>query len=194
MSLKNTKKTTDQFCDGMDAQDKGRCGCILTDRWKSSAKHIRHIIRRCMKLPLHEEGIQSLLGKIGLAARKDRSTGRWELAGPVYAGYLETREAKQDTAALMRLCQALWPYTKHGLRLDAETCALFTTKYVLYYAVFRTIVSEVRQFVETYPLPETAGDEAEAPPVGAVRPHVIVFRLISHVSTQMLLGGMKELM
>ena len=184
----------------MDAQDKGRCGCILTARWKSSAKHVRHIIRRCMKLPLHEEGIQRLLGKIGLAARKDRSTGRWELAGPVYACYLETRNAwktKQDTAALMRLCQALWPYTKHGLRMDAETCSLFTTKYVLYYAVFRTIVSEVRQFVETYPLPETAetaGDEAEAPPVGAVRPHIIVFRLISHVSTQMLLGGMKELM
>ncbi len=97
----------------------------------------------------------------------------------------------------MRLCQALWPYTKHGLRLDAETCALFTTKYVLYYAVFRTIVSEVRQFVKTYPLPETAetaGAAEEAPPVGAVRPHIIVFRLISHVSTQMLLGGMKELM
>ena len=88
-----TKKTTDQFCDGMDAQDKGRCGCILTARWKSSAKHVRHIIRRCMKLPLHEEGIQRLLCKIGLAARKDRSTGRWELAGPVYACYVETWKA-----------------------------------------------------------------------------------------------------
>ena len=45
----------------------------LAARWKSSAKHIRHIIRRCMKLPLHEERIQSLLGKIGLAARKDKN-------------------------------------------------------------------------------------------------------------------------
>jgi hypothetical protein len=192
-------KRPDQFCDGMDAQDKGRCGCILTAQWKSSAKHVRHIIRRCMKLPLHEEGIQRLLGKIGLAARKDRDTGWWGLAGPVYACYLETRKAKHDTGSLMRLCQALWPYTKHGLRLDAETCALFTTKYVLYYAVFRTIVSEVRQFVETYPLldaPATAGAAGaaeEAPPVGAVRPHVIVIRF-THMSTQMLLGGMKELM
>jgi hypothetical protein len=70
---------------------------------------------------------------------------------------------------------------------------------VLYYAVFRTIVSEVRQFVETYPLPETAvaaeaaGAAEEAPPVGVVRPHVIVIRF-THMSTQMLLGGMKELM
>jgi hypothetical protein len=196
VSFEDTPKQPDQFCDGMDAQDKGRCGCILTAQWKSSAKHVRHIIRRCMKLPLHEEGIQRLLGKIGLAARKDRDTGRWELAGPVYACYLETRKAKHDTGSLMRLCQALWPYTKHGLRLDAETCALFTTKYVLYYAVFRTIVSEVRQFVETYPLPEAAGAAGaaeEAPPVGTVRPHVIVIRF-THMSTQMLLGGMKELM
>jgi hypothetical protein len=65
---------------------------------------------------------------------------------------------------------------------------------VLYYAVFRTIVSEVRQFVETYPLSETEGGEAEASQVAAVRPHIIVFRLIPHVSTRMLLGGMKELM
>ena len=64
---------------------------------------------------------------------------------------------------------------------------------MLYYAVFRTIVSEVRQFVQTYPLPEREGDEPEGPQVD-VRPHVIVFRLIPHVSTQMLLGGMKELM
>jgi hypothetical protein len=191
-----TPKKPDEFCDGMDAQDKGRCGCILTARWKSSAKHVRHIIRRCMKLPLHEQGIQRLLGKIGLAARHDMCTGKWELAGPVYACYLETRKAKHDTGSLMRLCQALWPYTKHGLRLDAETCALFTTKYVLYYAVFRTIVSEARQFVETYPLPETAGTAGaaeEAPPVAVVRPHVIVIRF-THMSTQMLLGGMKELM
>jgi hypothetical protein len=197
VSFKDTKKRTDQFCDGMDAQDKDRCGCILTARWKNSAKHIRHIIRRCMKLPLQEEGIQRLLGKIGLAVREDGCSGRWELAGPLYACYLETRKAKNDTGSLMRLCKMLWPYTKDGLRLDAETCTLFTTKYVMYYAVFRTIVSEVRQFVETYPLPETAetaGDEAEAPQVGAVRPHIIVFRLISNVSTQMLLGGMKELM
>jgi hypothetical protein len=178
----------------MAAQDKGRCGCILTDRWKSSAKHIRTIIRRCAKLPLCEEGIQRLLGKIGLGAERDRCTGRWALKGPVYACYLETRKRKNDTGALMRLCQTLWSYTKDGLRLDAETCALFTTKYVLYYAVFRTIVSEARQFVDTYPLAGAAGDLEEAPPVGAVRPHIIVFRLIPHVSTRMLLGGMKELM
>jgi hypothetical protein len=48
--------------------------------------------------------------------------------------------------------------------------------------------------VETYPLPETVGGEPEAPQVGDVQPHIIVFRLIPHVSTQMLLGGMKELM
>jgi hypothetical protein len=34
----------------------------------------------------------------------------------------------------------------------------------------------------------------EEAPVGAVRPHIIVFRLIPHVSTRMLLGGVKELM
>ncbi len=51
--------------------------------------------------------------------------------------------------------------------------------------------------VVTYPLAgktETAGTGVEEAPVGAVRPHIIVFRLIPHVSTQMLLGGMKELM
>ena len=116
---------------------------------------------------------------------------------PVYACYLETWKTwktKHDTDALMRLCKTLWSYTKDGLRLDSETCILFTTTYVLYYAVFRTIVSEVRQFVETYPLSETEGGEAEASQVAAVRPHIIVFRLMPHVSTQMLLGGMKELM
>jgi hypothetical protein len=169
VSFEDTKKNTDQLCDGMDAQDKGRCGCILTDRLKSSAKHVRTIIRRCAKLPLCEEGIQRLLGKIGLGAERDRCTGRWALAGPVYACYLETRRRKNDTGALMRLCRALWSYTKDGLRVDSETCALFTSKYVLHYAAFRTIVSEVRQFVDTYPLdtrplPETgegvgAGDE-----------------------------------
>jgi hypothetical protein len=194
---KNDRDHFDHFCDGMAAEDKGRCGCILTDRLKSSAKHVRTIIRRCAKLPLCEEGIQRLLGKIGLGAERDRCTGRWALAGPVYACYLETRRRKNDTGALMRLCRALWSYTKDGLRLDAETCALFTTRYVLYYAVFRTIVSEARQFVDTYPLAgktETAGAGVDEAPAGAVRPHIIVFRLIPHVSTRMLLGGMKELM
>jgi hypothetical protein len=174
----------------MAAQDKGRCGCIMTDRLKSSAKHIRNIIRRCVKLPLHDEGIRRLLGKIGLTTELDRCTGRWALAGSVYVCYLETRKAKNDTETLMRLCRTLWSYTKDGLRLDAETCALFTTKYVLYYAVFPTIVSEVRQFVDTYPLAGSGvvGAAEEAPPVGAVRPHIIVFRLIPHVSTRMLLG------
>jgi hypothetical protein len=171
---KNARKeddyNNDQFCNGMAAQDRGRCGYMLTDRWKSSAKHIRNIIRWCVKLPLYEEGIQRLLGRIGLGVVGDRCTGRRTLAGPVYACYLETRKAKNDTEALKRLCQTLWSYTKDGLWLDAETCALFTTKYVLYYTVFRTIVSEVRQFVDTYPLTEAAGAGAagveEAPPVG----------------------------
>ena len=87
-------------------------------------------------------------------------------------------------------------YTKDGMRMDSETCVLMTTKYVMHYATFRTIVSEVRQFVDTYPLPETGesvgvGDEPHA---ADVRPHIIVFRLIPHMSMQMLLGGMKELM
>jgi hypothetical protein len=112
----------------------------------------------------------------------------------VYACYQETRKAKNDTEALIYLCQTLWSYTKDGLRRDRETCALFTTKYVMYYAVFRTILSEVRQFVDMYPLPEMAGDSAEASHVAAVRPHINVFRLIPHVSTQMLHGGMQELM
>jgi hypothetical protein len=141
---------------------------FMTGRLKSSAKHVRNIIRRYVKLPLCEEGIRRLLCKIGLGAERDRCTGRWALAGPVYACYLETRRAKNDTGALERLCQTLWSFTKDGLRMDAETCALFTTKYVLYYAVFRTIVSEARQFVDTYPLAgktETAGAGVEeAPP------------------------------
>ena len=194
---KKVRKDDDQFCDGMDAQDKGRCGCILTDRLKSSAKHIRNIIRRCRFLPLQDAGIQSLLRKIGLAPELDSRTGRWELAGPVYECYLQTQPPKQTYIRdLMRLCKALWSYTKDGLQLDRETCTSFTTKYVLHYAIFRTIVSEVRQFVQTYPLPETAGDEpqeAQEPEVAVVRPHVIVIRF-THMNVQMLLGGMKELM
>ena len=193
----NKNKNRDHFCDGMDAQDKGRCGCILTDRLKSSAKHIRNIIRRCRFLPLQDAGIQSLLRKIGLAPEFDSCTGRWELAGPVYECYLQTQPPKQTYIRdLMRLCKALWSYTKDGLQLDRETCTSFTTKYVLHYAIFRTIVSEVRQFVQTYPLPETAGDEpqeAQEPEVAVVRPHVIVIRF-THMNVQMLLGGMKELM
>lgn len=191
----------DHFCDGMQPEDKGRCGCILSDRLKSSAKHIRNIIRRCRFLPLQDAGIQSLLRKIGLAPELDRRTGRWELAGPVYECYVQTTDRLKPTHIrdLMRLCKALWSYTKDGLQLDRETCTSFTTKYVLHYAIFRTIVSELRQFVETYPLPETAGDEsyepqeAQEPEVAVVRPHVIVIRF-THMSTQMLLGGMKELM
>ena len=81
------------------------------------------------------------------------------------------------------------------MRVDSETCALFTSKYVLHYAAFRSIVSEVRQFVDTYPLPRGEGVGAgDEPHADAVRPHIIVFRLIPHMSVQMLLGGMKELM
>lgn len=186
-----------RFCEGMDAQDQGRCGCILTDKLKTSAKHVRNIIKRCKNLPLCDAEIQGLLGIVGLAAERDCRTGEWALAGPLYVCYLQTRLKKRTYIDdLMRLCRTLWSYTKDGLRVDRETCALFTSKYVLHYAAFRTIVSEVRQFVDTYPLPETgegvgAGDEPRA---AAVRPHIIVFRLIPHTSVHMLLGGMRELM
>ena len=64
------------------------------------------------------------------------------------------------------------------------------------YATFRTIVSEVRQFVDTYPLTQRGesvgvGDE---PHVAVVQPHIIVFWMIPHMSMEILLGGMKELM
>ena len=202
VSFENTKNRTAQFCEGMDAQDQGRCGCILTGKLKTSAKHVRNIIKRCQTLPLHDADIQGLLVIVGLAAERDCRTGEWALAGPLYVCYVQTRLKKRTYIDdLMRLCRTLWSYTKDGLRVDRETCALFTSKYVLHYAAFRTIVSEVRQFVDTYPLdthplPETgegvgAGDEPRA---AAVRPHIIVFRLIPHTSVHMLLGGMRELM
>ena len=175
------------------AQDQAR-------KLKTSAKHIRNIVKRCRSLPLCDARIHGLLGALGLAAQQDCRTGEWELAGPLYACYQQTRLKKTTYIAdLTRLCETLWAYTKHGLRVDRETCALFTSKYVLHYAAFRTIVSEVTQFLHTYPLPQTGGDETEDPPEtephpAAVRPHIIVVRLIPHTDIQMLLGGMRELM
>ena len=193
---KDDRREDGQFCEGMEGRDKGRCGCILTDKLKTSAKHVRNIIKRCQNLPLCDEEIQGLLGIVGLAAEPDCRTGEWELAGPLYVCYLQTRLKKRTYIDdLMRLCKTLWSYTKDGLRVDSETCALFTSKYVLHYAAFRSIVSEVRQFVDTYPLPRGEGVGAgDEPHADAVRPHIIVFRLIPHTSVQMLLGGMKELM
>ena len=193
---KEDRKGDGQFCEGMEGRDQDRCGCILTDKLKTSAKHIRNIIKRCRRLPLCDAGIQGLLGTLGLTAERDQRTGEWELAGPLYVCYQQTR-LKEGTYIddLMRLCKTLWSYTKDGMRVDRETCALFTSKYVMHYAAFRSIVSEVRQFVDTYPLPRGEGVGAgDEPHADAVRPHIIVFRLIPHMSVQMLLGGMKELM
>ena len=127
---------------------------------KSSFKHIRNIIRRCKKLPLHDPGIQSFIGTIGLAAQFDRCTHTWQLSGPLYTSYLKAQQSK-DTCKTIK---TLWSYTKHGLPLN-PACTLFTSKYILYYAAFRTIESELQQFIETYPLPHNICDD----------PRVLVF-------------------
>ena len=132
---------------------------------KSSFKHVRNIIRRCKKLPLHDVGIQSFIGTIGLGAEFDRSTHTWHLTGPLYTSFLKAQQQK-DThySHLVDSCKTLWSYTSHGLPLN-PACTLFTTKYILYYAAFRTIESELQQFIETYPLPHNIRDET----------HVLVF-------------------
>lgn len=132
---------------------------------KSSFKHIRNIIRRCKKMPLHDGGIQSFIGTIGLAAQFDPCTNTWQLSGPLYTSYLKAQQPK-DThfSHLVALIKTLWSYTNHGLPLN-PACTLFTSKYILYYAAFRTIESELQQFIETYPLPHNIRDE----------PRVLVF-------------------
>ena len=134
-------------------------------RLKSSFKHIRNIIRRCKKLPLHDPEIQSFIRTIGLGTQFDQSTHTWQFTGPLYTSYLKAQQPNDaHSSHLIDVCKTLWSYTSHGLPLR-PACTLFISKYVRYFAAYRTIESELQQFIETYPLPRNIQDE----------PRVLVF-------------------
>ncbi len=146
---------------------------------KSSFKHVRNIIRRCKLLPLHDAGIQSFIGTIGLIPLFDPCTHTWELAGPLYTAFLKAqRPIDTHYSHLIDSCKTLWSYTSHGLPLH-PACTLFTSKYVRYFAAYNTIESELQQFIETYPLPHNIRDE----------PRVLVFVI---PKTTALLGQLQQ--
>jgi hypothetical protein len=132
---------------------------------KSSFKHVRNIIGRCKKLPLHDAWIQSFIRTIGLGALFDPSKHTWELAGPLYTAFLKAQQPIDNHYShLIESCKTLWSYTCHGMPLH-PACNHFTSKYRRYFAVYDTIESELQQFIQTYPLPHNIRDE----------PHVLVF-------------------
>ena len=146
------------FCDGMKEQDKEKCGCILTAPLKSSTAHIHNIIDRCRKLPLQDTEIQCFIGQIGLKASDQRCIDSdkrcfriWQLEGPLYEAYLRTTNPKHTTEDLIHLCKTLWTYTSRGI--PSYPANVLSPSYIQYYATFRTILSELKQFHDTYPLP-----------------------------------------
>jgi len=139
------------FCDGMKKQDKEKCGCILTTPLKSSTAHINNIIDRCKKLPLQDTEIQGFIGQIGLQSCYNRCVAQWQLEGPLYEAYLRTTKPKHTTEDLIHLCKTLWTYTSRGI--PAYPANALSPSYIQYYATFRTILSELKQFHDTYPLP-----------------------------------------
>ncbi len=139
------------FCDGMKKQDKEKCGCILTAPLKSSTAHIHNIIDHCKKLPLQDTEIQSFICQIGLKASDKICIGTWQLEGPLYEAYLHTTKPKHTTEDLIQLCKTLWTYTSRGI--PSYPANTLSALYIQYYATFRTIISELKQFHDTYPLP-----------------------------------------
>jgi hypothetical protein len=147
------------FCDGMG---KKKCGCILTPQLKSSTAHIHNITDRCQKLPLQFQDIQTFIGKIGLKALYNTCNGTWQLGGPLYESYLHTKNPKHTTDDLIQLCKTLWTYTSHGI--PSYPGNTLSPPYIEYYATFRTIISEMQQFHDTYPLPPQEVDEQRDEP------------------------------
>lgn len=147
------------FCDGMDRK---KCGCILTTELKSSTAHIHTIIDRCKKLPLQSEDIQAFIGKIGLETLYNRCNGMWQLTGPLYECYLRTKDPKHTTDDLIQLCKTLWKYTSRGIPSYPGNTT--SPSYIQYYATFRTIISELQQFHDTYPLPSQEVDNEHDEP------------------------------
>jgi hypothetical protein len=139
------------FCDGMKEQDEKKCGCILTAPLKSSTAHIHNIIDRCKKLPLQDAEIQGFIGQIGLQACYNRCVAQWQLEGPLYEAYLRTTKPKHTTEDLIHVCRTLWTYTSRGI--PSYPANALSAIYIQYYATFRTIISELKQFHDTYPLP-----------------------------------------
>ena len=139
------------FCDGMKGQDSERCGCILTTPLKSSTAHIHNIIDRCKKLPLQDTEIQNFIGQIGLQACDNRCNGKWQLEGPLYEAYRQATKPQHTTDDLIQLCKTLWKYTSRGI--PSYPINALSPSYIQYYATFRTIISELKQFHDTYPLP-----------------------------------------
>lgn len=139
------------FCDGMKGEDSEKCGCILTTPLKSSTAHIHNIIHRCKKLPLSDTEIQVFIGQIGLQSCYNRCVAQWQLEGPLYEAYLHTTKPQHTTDDLIQLCKTLWSYTSRGI--PSYPANALSPSYIQYYATFRTILSELKQFHDTYPLP-----------------------------------------
>lgn len=130
--------------------------------FKSSTAHIHTIIDRCKKLPLQSEDVQAFIGKIGLEALYNRCNGKWQLTGPLYESYLPTRKPQHTEDASVHLCKTLWTYTSRGI--PSYPGNVLSPSYIQYYATFRTIISELQQFHDTYPLSRThsqVGDHHE---------------------------------
>jgi hypothetical protein len=162
------------FCDGMKGEDSEKCGCILTTPLKSSTAHIHNIIHRCKKLPLQdtEIQIQNFIGQIGLQSCYNRCVAQWQLTGPLYEAYLRTTKPQHTTDDLIQLCKTLWSYTSRGIpSYPVNTLSL---SYIQYYATFRTIISELKQFHDTYPLPpqEVANEHDEPQTIIIIMPNM----------------------
>jgi hypothetical protein len=143
-------------------EDEGKRECILTTPLKSSTAHIHNIIDRCQKLPLQFEDIQAFIGKIGLVPLCKECNGKWQLTGPLYESYLKVKDPKHTTNDLIQLCKTLWSYTSRGI--PSYPVNTLSPSYIQYYATFRTIISELQQFHDTYPLPpQEVGNEHDEP-------------------------------
>ena len=128
---------------------------------KSSTAHIHTIIDRCKKLPLQSEDVQAFIRKIGLEALYNRCNGKWQLTGPLYESYLRTTKPQHTDDASVQLCKTLWTYTSRGI--PSYPGNVLSPSYIQYYATFRTIISELQQFHDTYPLPQEVGDDHKEP-------------------------------
>ena len=137
------------FCDGAE-QDK--CGCIETDKFIQSASHVAKIIETCKELPLKNADVRTFISAMGLGTRHYESTDRWQLDGPLNRLYDQYKEPGDTfhTIYLNEMCRKFWSYTNPEVSHPVDT--RLNDKYREYDAQFTTIQSELKLFLNTYPL------------------------------------------